>query len=50
MIYMYSPPSFLIFLTLPPTPSLKAKGGRELVVFQVTPLPLLIREGAGGRV
>ncbi|MCX6327944.1 MAG: hypothetical protein NTZ85_00310 [Bacteroidia bacterium] len=34
-------PSLKQFSTLPPTPSLKAKGGSEAIVYQlITPLPL----------
>jgi hypothetical protein len=38
-------------LTLPPTPSLNAKGGREILVYLlIIPLPFDLREGVGGRV
>jgi hypothetical protein len=41
----------MLILTLPPTPSLKVKGGSETIVYQlITPLPLDIREGVGERV
>jgi len=43
--------TFVIFLTLPPSPPLKVKGRSETTVYhRVTPFPLFLRGRVGDRV